>query len=52
MQDYIDRLVACRVRIDDATVIVNDFLREQDWDGLAEYVAELERLHGLAEVSQ
>lgn len=44
-QDYIDRLTAVGVRMDDATVLVNDFLRELDWDGLADYCAELERLH-------
>lgn len=53
MQNYIDRLTDCGVRLDDAMVIVNDFLRDgQDWDGLAAYCAELERLHGLAEVSE
>lgn len=50
MQDYIDRLTNCGVRLDDAMVIVSDFARDLDFNGLAEYVAELERLHGLAAV--
>lgn len=49
-QEYIARLRAVGIRLDDATVLINDFLREQDWDGLAEYVVELERLHGVAKV--
>lgn len=48
-KDYIDRITATGVQLDDATVLVNDFLRELDWDGLSDYCAELERLHKLAE---
>lgn len=50
MLEYVDRLCACGLRKDDAWVLVTDFLRELDFDGLAEYVKELERLHVLASV--
>lgn len=45
MQEYIDRLCLCGIRKDDAWVLVNDFLRELDWNGLADYVNELEKVH-------
>lgn len=44
MQDYIDRLLACGVRLDNAMVIVNDFMRELDFDGLADFCARLENV--------
>lgn len=44
-QDYIKRLVAVGLRPADAAVLVNDFWRELDFDGLDAYCAELERLH-------
>lgn len=43
--DYIDRLTSCGVRIDHALVIVNDFLRELDFEGLENYCTELEMLY-------
>ena len=48
MQNYLDRLTDCGVRIDHATIIINDFLRELDFAGLDAYCTELERLHGMA----
>ncbi len=42
--DYVERLCAAGMRLDDAVVLVNDFQRELDWDGLADYVEEYERL--------
>ena len=45
MQNYLDRLTACGVRIDHAVVIVNDFLRDLDWNGLNDYIRELEYLY-------
>lgn len=45
MQNYLDRLTACGVRIDHALVIVSDFLRDLDFDGLSDYCAEMERLY-------
>lgn len=48
MDEYIARLIACRFRVDNAIVVVNDFMRELDFDGLAAYVTETERLHGVA----
>lgn len=47
-QEYIARLRAVGMRLDDATMLINDFMREQDWDGLVEFVIRIERLHGLA----
>lgn len=44
MQDYIDRLIRAGMRPDDAAVLVMDFMRELDFDGLHEYVAEFEAL--------
>ena len=44
MQDYIDRLIAAGMRPDDATVLVMDFCRELDFDGLEDYVANYEAL--------
>ena len=44
MQEYIDRLTQAGMRPDDATVLVMDFMRELDFDGLEEYVAEYEAL--------
>lgn len=44
-QHYIDRLRAAGLHEDDAAVIVNDFLRDLDFEGLSDYCAELERLH-------
>lgn len=46
VEEYIERLENCGLRLDDASVLVNDFLRDWDWDGLAEYVNDLEALHG------
>lgn len=47
-QNYIDRLLAVGISLDNASVLVDDFLREHDFDGLASYCAELERLNELA----
>ena len=49
-QNYIDRLTACGMRIDNALVLINDFLRDLDFDGLADCCRELERRHELAEI--
>lgn len=49
-QNYIARLRAVGMRLDNATVLVNDFLRDLDWDGLADYCATLERRHELAQI--
>lgn len=49
-QNYIARLTACGMRIDNAVVLINDFLRELDFDGLADYCKELERTHELAKI--
>lgn len=45
MQNFIDRLFACGVCEDDATILINDFVRDRDFEGLADYCAELERIH-------
>lgn len=44
MTDYVAKLVSCGMRIDDAMVLVKDFERELDFDGLADYVNEYENL--------
>ena len=41
-KNYIDRLIAAGIRPDDAFVIVNDFWRELDFDGLEDYVQIME----------
>lgn len=41
MQEYIDRLLRCGWRLDNACVMVSDFYREQDIDGL-EYAVQRE----------
>ena len=38
MDEYIQRLIKCGYRADDAWMIVNDFLRMLDWDALAAFV--------------
>ena len=45
MQNYLDRMTSCGVRLDDALVILNDFMRELDFDGLENYCRELEMLY-------
>ena len=41
---YIERLCAAGMRLDDATILVQDFERDLDFDGLEDYVKEYERL--------
>ena len=43
--EYIMRLCRCGMRIDDAYTVCNDFYRELDFDGLAEYVSQYEVIH-------
>lgn len=38
MDDYIERLMLCGWRYDQAYYIVNDFLRNLDFDGLNEFI--------------
>lgn len=38
MEQYIQRLLRCGWRIDNAWMIVNDLMRELDFDGLEEFV--------------
>lgn len=47
MQDYIMRLCKCGMRIDDAYTVVNDFFRELDFDGLAEYISQQETIRSI-----
>lgn len=44
MHDYIRRLIACGMRVDDAYTVCNDFYRELDFDGLDEYVRDYETI--------
>ena len=45
MQEYIERLCACGMRVDDAFIVCNDFGRELDYDGLVAYVEQYETIH-------
>lgn len=45
MNEYIDRLCRCGMRVDDAYTVCNDFYRELDFDGLKEYVKQKETIH-------
>lgn len=45
MHEYINRLMACGMRVDDAYTVCNDFFRELDFDGLEEYVSQYEVIH-------
>lgn len=47
MNEYINRLMACGMRVDDAYTVCNDFYRELDFDGLAEYVTQYETIHAM-----
>lgn len=38
MSEYVDRLVMCGYRVDDAWMAVSDFMRELDWDALFDFV--------------
>ena len=40
MAEYISELCSLGMRIDDAYVIVNDFFREANIDGLKDYIKE------------
>lgn len=42
MYDFIERLIRAGMNPDNATVVVIGFMRELDFDGLKEYVAEFE----------
>lgn len=44
-QDYIDRLTYAGMRIDNAWMIVDDFLRDLDFGGLEDYCKALEARH-------
>ena len=44
MTEYIQRLVLAGMRSDDASVIVQDFFRDSDIDGLQRYVLEFETI--------
>ncbi len=50
--DYVERLCAAGMRLDDACLLVSDFRRELDFDGLEEYVKEYERLAYVGEVQR
>lgn len=50
MQNYLDRLAACGIRIDHAVEIVSDFMRNLDWQGLADYCSEMERIYDMGNV--
>lgn len=45
MNEYIERLVVSGMDPNDATIIVNDFMRDSDFDGLKQYVMEYESIH-------
>lgn len=42
MSDYVDRLVACGVNLVDAYEVVEDYLYDNDLEGLADYVRSVE----------
>ena len=42
MSDYVERLVICGVNLVDAYEIVDDFIYDGDYDGLADYVRAVE----------
>lgn len=44
MTEYIQRLVLAGMRSDDASIIVQDFMRDSDIDGLKNYVLEFETI--------
>lgn len=44
MNEYIERLVVSGMNPNDATIIVNDFMRDSDFDGLKQYVLEFETI--------
>lgn len=46
METYLARLRACGMRLDDALVLIDDFLRDGDWEALEDYTRTLERLCG------
>ena len=48
MNEYIERLVVSGMSPNDATIIVKDFMRDFDFDGLNNYVLEFESIHSEA----
>lgn len=44
MDEYIRRLMNCGWRMDNAWMLVNDLLRELDFDGLEEFILREEAL--------
>lgn len=47
MHEYIRRLCACGMRVDDAYTVVDDFYRELDFEGLEDYVRSYETVHAI-----
>lgn len=45
MLDYVDRLVSCGVNLVDAFEICEDFLYDCDYQGLSDYVRDVEVEH-------
>ena len=45
MQEYLEHLIACGISYSDAIIIVSDFLRTLDWDGLDEYCRRAEAIY-------
>ena len=45
MQEYLEHLIACGISYSDAVIIVSDFLRTLDWDGLDEYCRRAEAIY-------
>lgn len=43
MQDYVDRLVACGMNLADAYEVCDDFIFDDDYQGLALYVQAVEK---------
>ena len=43
MPDEVERLVSCGMNLADAYEVVDDFLYDSDYQGLAEYVRAVER---------
>lgn len=50
--DYVERLCAAGMRVDDACLLVNDFSRDFDFEGLEKYAKEYERLSYVGEVQR
>lgn len=45
MQEYLEHLITCGIRYSDEVIIVSDFLRTLDWDGLDEYCRRAEAIY-------